>query len=241
MTYVYPFTSHATTGRIDQGQDFGGTGPIVAIGNAKIIKTGAPGWPGGAGVLYQLLDGPRRGHYVFVYEGIRPSVRAGEVVSAGQKIGALIPGSKTGIEIGFADASGVPLSHSEYTEGMETVHGKEMARFLARLKKNGGEAGLRSIAEETVNQGLFPHSPHLSAEELPSKVGEAAGGVAASLLSGLADLLGEKAPRILLNIGLVGGGAFFLYFGVARMVGVGQPARTPLRAVQGAAIAGAEA
>jgi hypothetical protein len=134
-TYVYPFANTATVGRVDQGQDFGGTGPIYAIGKARILKTGAPGWPGGEqGVLYQLLDGARRGQIIFVYEGIKVQVQQNDIVQAGQKIGEFIPFSPTGIEIGFADAMGVPLSHAEYTEGKETVYGKEMKAFLESLK-----------------------------------------------------------------------------------------------------------
>jgi hypothetical protein len=132
--YVYPFTKHAIQGRVDQGVDFGGTGAIFAIGNARILATGAAGWPGGGGVLYMLLDGARKGQVIFVYEGIKVLVRKHDIVKAGQIIGEFIPFSSTGIEIGFADSSGVPLSHAEYTEGKETVHGKEMKAFLENLK-----------------------------------------------------------------------------------------------------------
>ena len=41
--------------------------------------------------------------------------------------------------MGFADAAGVPLSHGEYTEGVETVWGHKMAAFLADL---GGPSAL---------------------------------------------------------------------------------------------------
>jgi hypothetical protein len=64
--------------------------------------------------------------------------------------------------------------------------------------------------------------------------GEAVSTVAGEVLSGLENLLGEKAVPILLNIGLVGGGAFLAYFGVARMVGVDHPVQTPARALKGA-------
>ncbi len=46
IEYVSPFLS-ASTGRIDQGVDFTGTGPIAAVGDAEILATGAPGWPEG--------------------------------------------------------------------------------------------------------------------------------------------------------------------------------------------------
>lgn len=133
--YVYPFSSQATEGRIDQGMDFGGRGPIFAIGDARILLTGAPGWPGGEGVVYQLLNGPRSGQCIYVYEGIRRHVRRHDVVKAGHPIGEFVPFSPTGIEIGFCDSSGVPLCHSSYVEGKETKCGKEMAAFLKELKQ----------------------------------------------------------------------------------------------------------
>ena len=111
--------------------DFTGVGPIAAVGDARILQTGAPGWPEGGGVLYQLLDGPRAGQVIYVFEGVQATVHAGERVSAGQQIALFVPGGS--IEMGFADAAGVPISHGEYTEGVETEGGREMARFLAGL------------------------------------------------------------------------------------------------------------
>jgi murein DD-endopeptidase MepM/ murein hydrolase activator NlpD len=134
--YVSPFLS-ATAGRIDQGVDFTGIGPIAAVGDARILKTGAPGWPEGGGVLYRLLDGSRAGQVVFVYEGIEATVQAGDRVKAGERIGTFVAGGS--IEMGFADAQGVPLSHAEYSEGEETEWGREMASFLTGL---GGPSAL---------------------------------------------------------------------------------------------------
>jgi hypothetical protein len=136
VEYVSPFLS-ATTGRIDQGVDFTGTGPIAAVGDAVILSTGAPGWPEGGGVLYKLLSGSRAGQIIFVYEGVEATVRAGQHVAAGEQIATFVPGGS--IEMGFADANGVPLSHGEYVEGKETVWGREMASFLTGI---GGASGL---------------------------------------------------------------------------------------------------
>ena len=118
--YVNPFalSSNLVTGRIDQGVDFTGSGPIVAIGDAKILSTGAPGWPEDGGVLYQLLDGPLKGQEIYVYEGVDATVQAGQTVKAGQQVATFRPGGS--IETGFADAAGVPLSHTEYFEGKVT-------------------------------------------------------------------------------------------------------------------------
>jgi len=137
IEYVSPFLS-ATEGRIDQGVDFTGTGPIVAVGDAKILAVGAPGWPEGGGVLYQLVSGERAGQVIFVYEGVAATVHPGERVAAGEQIATFVPGGS--IEIGFADANGVPLSHAEYNEGEETEWGREMASFL------GGIGGASALA-----------------------------------------------------------------------------------------------
>jgi murein DD-endopeptidase MepM/ murein hydrolase activator NlpD len=128
--YVSPFVS-ATEGRIDQGVDFTGAGPILAVGDARVLATGAPGWPEGGGVLYRLLDGPAAGQVIFVYEGVQATVKAGQSVAAGQQIASFVAGGS--IEIGFADAAGAPLSHAEYQEGVETVWGRKMATFLGEL------------------------------------------------------------------------------------------------------------
>jgi murein DD-endopeptidase MepM/ murein hydrolase activator NlpD len=134
--YVFPFTNKATWGRIDQGVDFGGTGPIFTPGDAKVISVGAVGWPGGGGVVLQLLNGPRANHYIYIFEGIQVTVRKDQILTAGQIVGSFIPFSPTGIEIGFCDANGVPISHGEYTEGKVTRGGKEMAAFLHQIKFN---------------------------------------------------------------------------------------------------------
>jgi murein DD-endopeptidase MepM/ murein hydrolase activator NlpD len=150
VEYVSPFLN-AITGRIDQGVDFTGTGPIAAVGDAEILATGAPGWPEGGGVLYKLLSGSRAGEVIFVYEGIQATVHAGQRVSAGDRIGVFVAGGS--IEMGFADASGAPLSHAEYQEGEETVWGREMASFLASI---GGPSalspGLAELSPEKWNR-----------------------------------------------------------------------------------------
>jgi hypothetical protein len=73
-------------------------------------------------------------------------------------------------------------------------------------------------------------------EEAPSAAKSAASSVGGDVVDALGKVLGEKAVPILLNIALVGGGAFLVYFGIARMVGVGHPVRTPAKLAAGAAV-----
>ncbi len=164
-SYVSPFL-HATTGRIDQGVDFTGTGPIAAIGDARILQTGAPGWPEGGGVLYQLLDGPRAGQVIYVFEGVEATVRPGQQVSAGEQIGLFVPGGS--IEIGFADASGVPLSHASYREGDETYWGGVMAEFLSSLGTNGLSASASSSLSGPQWGRLMAHLAEIPNPKVPT-------------------------------------------------------------------------
>jgi hypothetical protein len=132
-SYLNPFaySSDLFVGRVDQGVDFTGEGPIVAIGDALVLNTGAPGWPEEGGVLYELLDGPLKGAVIFVYEGIDPTVQPGQRVSAGDQIATFRPGGS--IEMGLADSAGVPLSHGEYFEGKVTQSGLQMLSLLQSL------------------------------------------------------------------------------------------------------------
>jgi Transglycosylase SLT domain len=132
-SYVNPFSlsTNLVAGRIDQGVDFTGEGAIVAIGKAVVLQVGAPGWPEGGGVLYELLEGPLRGQSIFVYEGIDATVRPGQTVAAGEQIASFRPGGS--IETGLADSSGVPLSHAEYFEGKVTQGGLQMFSLLQTL------------------------------------------------------------------------------------------------------------
>ncbi len=93
--------------RIDQGVDFGGTGPIYALGDAVITNATATnyGWPGGGWITYQLTDGPAKGLMVFVAEYVTPTVTVGKHVTANSVIANMYKGGG-GIETGWAMASG---------------------------------------------------------------------------------------------------------------------------------------
>jgi hypothetical protein len=94
------------------GVDYSGSGPILAIGEAKVVaaryvpgpescwgKTCAPA-PGGW-VVYRLLDGPFVGRYVYAVENITVKVKPGQIVRQGQMIAVLHQGSPN-LEIGWA-------------------------------------------------------------------------------------------------------------------------------------------
>ncbi|MDE3207200.1 MAG: hypothetical protein KGQ66_23595 [Acidobacteriota bacterium] len=74
--------------RVDEGVDFGGSGPIYAIGDGVVTSTTGP-WPGGAFITYRLTDGPAAGKLVYVAENVTPSVSIGQTVTASTVVGIL--------------------------------------------------------------------------------------------------------------------------------------------------------
>jgi hypothetical protein len=94
--------------RIDQGVDFGGSGPIYALGDAVITNASGDnyGWPDGGWITYRLTDGPGAGLTVFVAEDVRPTVAVGQKVTSSTVIADMFDGG-AGIETGWAMASGL--------------------------------------------------------------------------------------------------------------------------------------
>jgi hypothetical protein len=93
--------------RIDEGVDFGGSGPIYALGDAVITNASEnSGWPGGGWITYQLTDGPAAGLMVYVAEDVTPAVTVGQHVSSSTVIANMFVGAD-GIETGWAQPTGV--------------------------------------------------------------------------------------------------------------------------------------
>jgi hypothetical protein len=118
-TYVNPVRAVAglQASRIDMGVDYSGSGPIAALGRAKIIlatdrlagpegcwgKTCVP--PPGDMIVYRLLEGPFVDKYVYVVEHITITVKAGQTIRAGETVAILHQGSPN-LELGWASGYG---------------------------------------------------------------------------------------------------------------------------------------
>ncbi|MGO9972332.1 MAG: hypothetical protein ACLP01_05890 [Solirubrobacteraceae bacterium] len=144
--YVNPFAhAQVTPSRIDQGVDYGGTGPIDALGPGRVVlvSTTDAGWGNGDGwVSYQLTGGAYAGDYVYVAERITPTVSQGQQIAAGQRIGTLNGHS---IEIGFALGQGdLALAHNVYHEGADTAAGRAMNSLLTSLGAPSGHQDMTS-------------------------------------------------------------------------------------------------
>jgi hypothetical protein len=105
--YVNPFAQvkGLTPERIDMGVDYGGVGPVLALGSGTVFNTNGPGWPGGAFIGITLDSGPFAGLSYFVAENVKPAVHVGDHVGAGQPIALMYHGS-AGIETGWAAGRG---------------------------------------------------------------------------------------------------------------------------------------
>lgn len=133
--YANPIGKGLTSGRIDQGKDWGGSGPIYAIGNGVVVDAQKwPGWPGSGGLVYKLTDGPLAGHLIFLQEDVRVLVKKGQRIVAGQHI-AQATGGGSGIEMGFANKEGTrPLTpYNGAADGTPMPGGKSFAQFIDSL------------------------------------------------------------------------------------------------------------
>jgi murein DD-endopeptidase MepM/ murein hydrolase activator NlpD len=105
--YVNPFAQvkNLVPERIDMGVDYGGIGPVLALGSGTVFNVKGPGWPGGVYIGITLDSGPYAGLSYFLAENVRPAVHVGDHVRAGQPIAEMYDGS-AGIETGWAAGRG---------------------------------------------------------------------------------------------------------------------------------------
>ena len=107
--YVNPLRSVSglVPERIDEGVDFGGSGPVYALGDAIVTNAGEnAGWPGGGWITYRLTDGPDAGLMVYLAEDVTPTVQTGQHVTPSTVIANMFNGGD-GIETGWAQPTGV--------------------------------------------------------------------------------------------------------------------------------------
>jgi murein DD-endopeptidase MepM/ murein hydrolase activator NlpD len=142
MVYSNPIGAGLSPERIDMGVDYGGSGPLYALGSGTIANLYNSGWPGGTFLTIHLDSG----QYVYYAEDIQPLVNVGQKVTGGEHI-ANATGGSSGIEIGWAAppgtgetmaASAGQQSKSGDPGSVSTAFGQLMSELIASL---GGPAG----------------------------------------------------------------------------------------------------
>lgn len=132
-----PIGKGLTSGRIDQGKDWGGSGPVYAIGSGVVLTANKwNGWPGTGGLVYKITEGPLAGKLIYLEEDVKVMVKAGQRITAGQHI-AQATGGGSGIEMGFANKSGTgPLDpYAGRPDGTPTGGGKSFAQLVDSLMR----------------------------------------------------------------------------------------------------------
>jgi hypothetical protein len=132
--------------RIDQGVDYGGSGPIYALGPGTIdqyFNRNDSGWPGGTFLSYRLSAGPAAGRIIYLAENIDldPNLRSGSFVYSGTVLGTLVnasPNSESGWGVAGA---GYTAEHGCYMEGCMTPLGVNFNALLVCLKAPSGVQG----------------------------------------------------------------------------------------------------
>jgi hypothetical protein len=177
--YVNPLRAIASLqpSRIDMGIDYSGSGPILALGLAKIVlasdklagpescygNTCVP--PPGDMIVYRLLAGPFAGKYVYAVENITIRVRRGQIVRPGQLIAILHEGSPN-LEVGWASGRGAQtLAYARGHQcactdpgGWSSIEGRNFNSLLAWL---GAPSGYTTTVPE--NQSMPAGWPSLPA------------------------------------------------------------------------------
>ena len=145
--YVNPLSRIANLqpGRIDQGVDYAGSGPLLALGSGTIRMTTEAGWPGGAFIALQLDNGQFVGRMIYYAENLTPTVSMGQHVNVGDVVGILHDaypnleigwggGGTGGGTLGNALAQSVGGSEGE----VATAQGVSFNQLLVSLGAPGG-------------------------------------------------------------------------------------------------------
>jgi hypothetical protein len=132
--------------RIDQGVDYGGAGPIYAMGPGTIDvfnNRNDAGWPGGTFLSYVLSVGPAAGKEIYLAENIdlSPGLQSGSFVYSGTVIGTLVDASPDSESGWGVSGESVTAEHSCYTEGCMTPLGVNFNTLLVCLQAPSGTQG----------------------------------------------------------------------------------------------------
>ncbi len=138
--------------RVDEGVDYGGSGPIYAIGDGVVTST-AGNWPAGTFISYRLTDGPAAGKMVYVAENVTPAVTVGQAVTMDTVLGTLHD-AYPDMEIGWAaDSYGDTMaakagewSSSADASSTPTAYGINFNDLLTSLGAPSGVVGSSSTS-----------------------------------------------------------------------------------------------
>jgi len=130
--------------RIDMGIDYGGIGPVYAVGNGKVITSmnGTSGWPGGNFVAYTLTDGAAKGKSIYFSESCVPKVKVGEKVTADTVICEIktyqYPFNEIGWHVGEKGSESAKAGACVGGDHNGDVWGRNFDKFMKSIGAPGG-------------------------------------------------------------------------------------------------------
>ncbi len=189
---VNPIGAGLSQERTDQGVDFGGSGPLYALGDGTVVNTTNSGWPNNTFLVIKLNQAINGQSYVYYAEDLTPSVSVGQKVTAGQQI-ATATGGSSGIEVGWASSNlGQAAAASQFTGSNATSLGQDFENLLASLKGGGTVQGIQGNVPGVSAPGAVPSgavSPGSDAVSTDSLGTETVLKGAEGLLHGVATML----------------------------------------------------
>ncbi|MGH7156995.1 MAG: hypothetical protein ACREGG_02705 [Candidatus Saccharimonadales bacterium] len=173
--YQNPFRAEQQNGtlvakRIDQGVDYGGSGPVYAIGNGQLLNTSNSGWAicangscsGPNFIVYKLTDGPAAGLFVYVAENCNPNpqLKIKQTVDSNTVLCTMVNAGPD-IETGWADGSalGAAMASSVWNRAVddETHYTAYGLNFSQLMQKLGAPPG--TIAPGAQELGTLGNTP----------------------------------------------------------------------------------
>lgn len=135
--YVNPFakTTKLTPARIDQGVDYfvNKGDPLLAITDGVVAGIDHNWYKGQPMIWYKVTNGPMKGKFIFMAEGINPHVKPGDKFKAGDVI-AHAADQGNGMEWGFAQSNGKVLTpYNGAPDGTSMPGGIAFGKFLKSL------------------------------------------------------------------------------------------------------------
>ena len=133
-----------TAERVDEGVDYGGSGPVYALGDG-VVTSIKGSWPDGTFISYRLTDGPAAGRMVYVAENLTPSVSVGQTVTVDTVVG-ILHDAWPDMEIGWAaDAYGDTMAavsgqwtSADDASSLPTAYGVNFNQLLVSLGDPSG-------------------------------------------------------------------------------------------------------
>ena len=166
--YVDPLArAHGVVkGRVDQGVDYGFSGPLGALG-AGVIESVKTFQGFGKTIVERLTGGPHKGERVYyaTETGAIVATHAGAHVKAGQQVA--IGRGTGGIEFGFAGPGGLPITRygPGQSHDVPTRGGLAMESLLHQIATG---AYAHSVAGHAVNALTGPQKQLIATEKLVS-------------------------------------------------------------------------